>query len=422
MTSAPQANEARRAQAFLVLAMVAFMLLDLALYRNVQRTSGPLGPAAGLVLSLVVDACLPFLGRFPRTVALVACAATVVAAVGDMLALGTFTPAEQITPVTAPPCTPVIVWFLVHRLPRPKALAYVTVLAVSAIRPWVPDWETVYAGLTTTILPAVLGLYIRARRELVESLRDRAESAEREQRLLAERAKAGERQRLAGEMHDIVTHHVTEIVLAAGALKVSTADHAVQSAAEHIRDAGTRTLTELRDLIGILRHGRRHEPERSTHVTLTTSDLETLVNGAVAAGNPTTLRVTGRPGVVTPAIARAAYRVLQEALTNARKHAPGTPVEVEVAYDHHTMTVTISNTSPVITSELAASGSGMGLDGLRSRVTLLGGAFTATPDPDGGFRVAATLPASVPTETDVPMESEHRTPRGQDVPDGRHGR
>ncbi|MGN9782276.1 sensor histidine kinase [Nonomuraea sp. ZG12] len=414
MTSPPQMNEARRAQAFLVLAMVAFILLDLALYRNVQRTSGPLGPAAGLVLSLVVNACLPFLGRFPRMVALVACATTVAAAVGDTLAPGTFTPAEQATPVTAPLCTPVIVWFLVHELPRRKALAYVTVLALSAGRPWAPDWETVYAGLTTTVLPAVLALYVRARRELVRSLRDRAESAERERRLLteqaesaererhllAERARAGERQRLAGEMHDIVTHHVTEIVLAAGALKVSTADHAVRSAAEHIRDAGTRTLTELRDLIGIVRgHDQPQESKEPPDVTLTSADLDFLVDGAVAAGNPTTLRVTGRPGAVTPAIARAAYRVLQEALTNARKHAPGTRVEAELAYDHHTMTVTVSNAPPVSASELAAGGSGMGLDGLRRRVTLLGGTFAAASGPDGGFRVAATLPASVPTET-----------------------
>ncbi|PZG17360.1 sensor histidine kinase [Nonomuraea aridisoli] len=424
MTPPPQVNEARRAPAFLVLAMVAFMLLDLALYRNVQRTSGPLGPAAGLVLSLAVNACLPFLGRFPRTVALVACAATVAAADGDTLAPGTFTPVEQATPVTAPLCTPVIVWFLAHGLPRRETAAYVTVLALAAVRPWAPDWETVYAGLTTTVLPAVLGLYVRARRDLVSSLRDRAESAERERRLLAERAesaererhllaeraKAAERQRLAGEMHDIVTHHVTEIVLAAGALKVSADDPAVRSAAEHIRDAGARTLAELRDLIGILRRGHDEPREGATRVTPAVSDLHTLVDGAVAAGNPTSLRVTGRPGAVTPAIARAAYRVLQEALTNARKHAPGARVEVELAYDHHTMTVTVGNAPPVAASELAATGSGMGLDGLRRRVTLLGGAFTAAPTPDGGFRVAATLPASVPTESE------------QDVPTGRHGR
>ncbi|MEV4891133.1 ATP-binding protein [Nonomuraea sp. NPDC055795] len=421
------ADEARRAPVFLVPAMVAFMLLDLALYRYVQRTSGPLGPAAGLTLSLVVDACLPFLGRFPRTVALVACAATALAAAGDTLAAGTFTPADPATPVTAPLCTPLVVWYLAHRLPRRTTLAYVTALTLFAIRPWAAGWVTVYAGLSATVLPAVLSLYARARRDLLRSLRDRAESAERERRLLAEqarsaererhllaeRAKADERQRLAGEMHDLVTHHVTEIVLAAGALKVSAPDHAVRSAAEHIRDAGARTLTELRDLIGILRrgHDQPQEPERSAQVTLLSRDLGTLMDGAVAAGNPATLRVTGRPGALTPAIARAAYRVLQEALTNARKHAPGTRVEVELTYGHHTMTVTISNSPPTaISGELAASGSGIGLDGLRRRVTLLGGAFTAAPSPDGGFRVTATLPASVPTqsEQDVSMGPHER--------------
>ncbi|MEW9552561.1 sensor histidine kinase [Nonomuraea sp. NPDC050783] len=454
MTDPSQANEARRTQTLLVLAMVAFVLLDLALYRNVQRTSGALGPAAGLVLSLVADACLPFAGRFPRAVALVACAVTAVAAVGDTLAPGTFTPYEQATPVTAPPSTPVIVWFAVHRLPRREALAYVAVLALSAIRPWTPGWEAVYAGLTTTVLPAALGLYARARRELVSSLRDRAESAERErrllaeraesaereQRLLAERARAAERQRLAGEMHDIVTHHVTEIVLAAGALKVSTADGAVRSAAEHIREAGARTLAELRDLIGILRRGHDDPPEspespgsrEPAPVMLLPADLDALVDGAVASGNPTTLRVTGRPAAVTPAIARAAYRVLQEALTNARKHAPGARVEVELAHGPRALTVSVGNAAPEAASgpaasgpglglDLAASGSGLGLDGLRRRVTLLGGTFTAAPAPDGGFRVVATLPAAVPAT--VPVRAGQDAAVGQDVPDGqRRGR
>ncbi|MEV0614186.1 histidine kinase [Nonomuraea sp. NPDC050404] len=468
-------NEARRATAFLVLTMAAFMLLDLALYRGVQRTGGPLGPAAGLVLSLVVDACLPLLGRFPRAVALVASAATAVAAVGDTMSPGTFTPVEPVTQVTAPLCTPVIVWFLVQGLARREALAYVTVLALAATRPWTPDWETVYGGITATVLPALLGLYIRARRELVASLRDRAESAEREgcllaeraqgaererrlleqqargaereRRLLAERAKAEERQRLAGEMHDIVTHHVTEIVLAAGALKVSTGDRAVRGTAEHIRDAGARTLTELRDLIGILRNGHdpieQGPPDRpdtsrgpnrpdppdepgasgGQRVVVGAADLDALVESAVAAGNPAVLRVTGRPGAVTPAIARAAYRVLQEALTNVRKHAPATAVEIELAYEPRAMTVTITNSPPLRASELAASGSGMGLDGLRRRVTLLGGSLTATETPDGGFHVAATLPASVPTDspetTDAPETTD--TPKTTNAPETTNG-
>ncbi|WP_157253670.1 sensor histidine kinase [Nonomuraea typhae] len=420
MSTPSPADEARRAPVFLVPAMVAFMLVDLALYQYVQRTGGPLGPAAGLTLSLAVDACLPLLGRFPRTVALVACAATAMAAVGDTLTPGTFTPAEPATPVTAPLCTPLVVWCLTA-LPRRTTLAYVTVLALFAVRPWAPDWVTVYAGLTASVLPAVLGLYLRARRDLLRSLRERAESAERERRLLAEqaqsaqrerhllaeRAKADERQRLAGEMHDIVTHHVTEIVLAAGALKVSAPDQAVRSAAEHIRDVGARTLGELRDLFTVLRHDHPREPAEPARVMLTGPGLEALVDRAVAAGNPATLRVTGRPGAVTPAVARAAHRVLQEALTNARKHAPGTRVEVEVAYHGHTMTMTIANTPPVAASELAGSGSGMGLDGLRRRVTLLGGAFTAAPDTAGGFRVTATFPA--PDSDSAPASARPET-------------
>jgi signal transduction histidine kinase len=389
--------------------MAAFVLLDVAIYLNVQRTGGPLGPAAGLVLSLVVDACLTALGRFPRPVAVVATAATVVAAVGDTLVPGMFTPVDPVTPVTAPPCTPVIIWLLAHKLPRREVLAYAAVLAAAVTRPWIPSWETVYAGITAVVLPAVLGLYVRARRELVGSLRERAESTERERHLLAERAKAAERQRLAGEMHDIVTHHVTEIVLAAGALKVSTTDRAAQAAAEQIRSAGSHALTELRDLIGILRRGHTHEPSEPPHVMLTPADMSSLVNAADSAGNPTTLHVTGEPRAVTPAIARGAYRVLQEALTNAMKHAPGARVDVELAYDHGVMTVTVTNAPPPLPGDtaLAASGSGMGLDGLRRRVSLLGGSFEASPAPCGGFRVSAALPACDPIG-EAPQHNERR--------------
>ncbi|NBE95550.1 two-component sensor histidine kinase [Nonomuraea sp. KC401] len=407
----PSSSDARRVQAFLVVVMAAFALLDLALYRSVQRTSGPFGPAAGLALSLAADACLPFLVRFTRVVAMLVCAGSALAAVGDTLAPGSFTPLDPVTPTTVPLCTPAIVWFVVNRLPRREAVAYVAVLALAATRLWRPEWEIAYGGIVATVLPGALGVYARARRELLRSLRERAESTERERRLLAERAKAAERQRVAGEMHDIVTHHVTEIVLAAGALKVSAADHEVRAAAEHIRDAGSRTLTELRDLIGVLRRGHAHEPCQPARVTLDPSGLGVLVGSATSAGNPATLRVTGTPEAVTPAIARGAYRVVQEALTNARKHAPGAPVEVELAHDRDRLTVTVANAPPpagsaassaavsvAAGSGLAASGSGLGLDGLRRRVSLLGGRFAAAPEADGGFRVSATLPVSVPTD------------------------
>lgn len=413
MTTTLQPGEARRAFVFLAFAMAAFALLDVAIYFHVQRSSGPLGSAAGLVLSLVVDACLPALVRFPRAVAVVTTAATVVAAVGDTLVAGMFTPVDPMMPVTAPLCTPVIMWGLAHMLPRREVLGYVAVLAVAATRPWVPSWESVYAGITAIVLPAVLGLYVRARRELVGSLRERAESAERERHLLAERATVAERQRLAGEMHDIVTHHLTEIVLAAGALKVSTTDRAAQAAAEQIRRTGSRALTELRGLIGILRRGHDHEPEHERgeppHVLLAPADVSALVEAAVSAGNPTTLHVTGKPRVLPPATARGAYRVLQEALTNAMKHAQGARVDIELTYDHGALTVTVTNAVPPRSGDtiLAASGSGTGLDGLRRRVVLLGGSFEASPAPCGGFRVSAALPASDPTGEE-PQHHERR--------------
>ncbi len=396
MTATPPSRGSTRVTvALLIVAAVAFSALDLALYGAGHRTSGAYGPAAGLAAALLVDVCLPFVHRFPRAVAAVTIMISAVVALAGAVTPGLLSPERPLVPDTVPLCTPVIVWFLAHRLSRRGALAGTAGFAVLATHPWTPGWQAVGSGLSATVLPAALGLYARARADLVASLRERAETAERERRLLAEHAKAAERERLASEMHDIVTHHVTEIVLAAGALEVSAPDTVVRSAAEQIREAGVRTLTELRDLVGILRRGDQAPPRE-------TAEPPDLADAVRSAGEPVTLHVSGGPAGISPAIARAARRVLQESLTNARKHAPGARVEVDIGYGRDTVSVTVRNDRPARPADpsLTAGGSGLGLHGLRRRVTLLGGSFTAGPHPGGGFAVSATLPAAVPTERD----------------------
>ncbi|GAA3113928.1 sensor histidine kinase [Streptosporangium carneum] len=391
----PHRVSARVTVTLLVVAAAVFAALDLALYRAGQRTSGAYGPAAGLAAALLVDLCLPFAHRFPRAVAAVTIAVSAAVALARAVAPGLLSPQGPPLPGAVPMCTPVVVWFLAHRLSRRDALAGTAALAVLAAHPWTPGWQAVGSGLSATVLPAVLGLYVRARADLVASLRERAETAERERHLLAEHAKAAERERLAAEMHDVVTHHVTEIVLAAGALKISAPDTAVRSAAEQIREAGARTLTELRDLIGVLSRGDQAPPRQ-------TAEPADLADAVRSTGEPVALHVSGDPAGISPAVARAARRVLQESLTNARKHAPGARVEVDIGYGRDSVSVAVRNDRPARPADpsLAASGSGLGLDGLRRRVTLLGGSFTAGPHPGGGFAVSATLPAAVPTERD----------------------
>ena len=126
--------------------------------------------------------------------------------------------------------------------------------------------------------------------------------------------------------------------------------------------------------------------------------------GSVAVGVATGLSVTGDPGLVSPTVARTAFRVVQEALTNVRKHAPGSSAEVSLHYHPGGLDVAVTNTRGTRPPDpaLAGSGSGAGLSGLRQRVELVGGRLEAGPAPGGGFAVGAILPAYVPTKEGLP--------------------
>ncbi|MGW0204055.1 sensor histidine kinase, partial [Nonomuraea sp. NPDC003201] len=329
------------------------------------------GSFAELMLNLLLDASLPLVVRFPRTVGALAIAVTTVLAVGAGLAPGVMTARGD--PFVTPVAAPVVVSFLVTLLPWRQAFAYAAVLALPAIPIWSPSWVALYVALSATALPALLALYLKIRGELVRSLRKRAELADSERRLLAERAETAERQRLAADLHDIVTHHVTEIVLHADALRVTTGDDDARAAAEQIRRVGTRTLTELRDLMRVVTTGARPVPAGRPDDD-TGGDLVTL-----AAADDAALHVEGDPGTVPAVVARAVYRVVQESLTNARKHAPGAPVTVNVVYPGDRADVEVRNAAPRRSADpaLTSAGSGMGLTGLNRRVTLLGGSFSA---------------------------------------------
>ncbi|WP_087095862.1 sensor histidine kinase [Nocardiopsis sp. JB363] len=171
----------------------------------------------------------------------------------------------------------------------------------------------------------VSALYLSTHRRLVEALGERAERAENEQHLRTERARAEERARLANEMHDIVTHRVSLIVLQAGALRVTATDDAVRSAAEEMRGTGYRALGELRDLTGVLSQGHGLEP-------LTDPDPRALVEDTRRTGTPVELETKGDPSSASPLVAATLYRLLQESLTNAHKHAPGSRVSIQLSY------------------------------------------------------------------------------------------
>jgi len=270
--------------------------------------------------------------------------------------------------------------------------ALVAVLTVLSTRPWEPDLGFVINGLLHSAVAPLAGLYLAARRRLVLVLRERAERAEREQLLLAEHARAAERSRLAAEIHDLVAHRVTLVVLRAGALQVNAPDTATREAAEELRVHGCRALDELRELVGVL---RRDGTAPAALDERPAPALAELADEAVRAGQPVRLVEHGDASQLSPVVGRTAYRVVQEALTNARKHAWGAPTRVDVDYGRdqvriaaHTGAAGRGGAGP-----LPRTGGGTGLTGLRERVELIGGSLTAGPAPGGGFQVETVLPA-----------------------------
>ncbi|WP_043270495.1 histidine kinase [Streptomyces sp. CT34] len=249
--------------------------------------------------------------------------------------------------------------------------------------------------------PIALGLLVHTRRELASRIEELTRSMRREDRLLAERVKATERARLAREMHDVVAHQVSLISLQAGAVQVSTADEAARTGARTIRELAIRTLEELRHMVGVLRaaggdaqEARELAPQPDLDELprlIELSALDVTYEGGAVAG-------AGRPsGAGT--VERAAYRTVQEALTNVRKHAPGARVRVRIDAVEPAegaaagLLVEIRNGPPDASATAPAlPGGGHGLVGLRERAQSLGGTLEARPTSDGGFVVRAEFP------------------------------
>jgi signal transduction histidine kinase len=255
-------------------------------------------------------------------------------------------------------------------------------------------------------------------------LGDRSRLADRvAEQQAAERAAAtttavrSERLRIARELHDIVAHAVSVMVLqAAGARAVLTSDpQRADAALDTVQDVGRQSMNELRRLLGLLRSA-------SADLDVPTSDqqpdldgVDTLLTNAVAAGLIVDKQVWGTPGPLDPSVSLAAYRIVQEALTNALKHAgPGTPAQVVLRWEPDQVTVTVQNDAPPPGSRHAGPtplSTGHGLLGLRERVQTAGGSLHVGPTPTG-FVVQAVLPTAVPLAAVAPMSAAPATITG----------
>ncbi|MFD3666079.1 sensor histidine kinase [Streptomyces sp. NPDC058659] len=235
------------------------------------------------------------------------------------------------------------------------------------------------------------------------------QETEANRRLLADRAVAEERRRIARELHDIVAHRITIMQLMAGGARANL-DHdpgVVRDALVTLEESGRLALREMRQLLDVLRtdedtatdrHGAPEAPQPGL------ADLDRLIKEARQAGQPTELTVDGEPGRLPPVVGLTLYRVVQEALTNARKHAgPNVPVEVRLTWLPERVRVSVTDQGAMDAAASAPDirqGAGYGLVGMRERVALHGGALAAGPAPEAGFRVVASLPLDAPTGED----------------------
>ncbi|MCP2250706.1 sensor histidine kinase [Lentzea aerocolonigenes] len=263
-----------------------------------------------------------------------------------------------------------------------------------------PLWQNLVGGFAGTaffvLFPAVSGMLLGRRRPVVRLLQERNEYLERARALTAASARSEERAHIAGEMHDMLGHRLSLISIHAGALELATARKAPQlhEQAELIRTTSSLAMAELREILGVLR--TNPEPESLDEDTGTRSDIAALVKSSSASLDWSGDDMHG----ADPRTRRAVHRVVREALTNVRKHAPHARTRVQVSVQGGRARIQVVN-GP--SSGPPARGARRGLIGLEERVGLLGGSFSAGQPVEGGFRVAADVPLhpSVQAATEV---------------------
>ncbi|WP_037772692.1 sensor histidine kinase [Streptomyces sclerotialus] len=255
------------------------------------------------------------------------------------------------------------------------------------------------------VLSGVVLLVAGALRERGDARRELAEQATISEAERARRTLLEERTRIARELHDVVAHHMSVITVQADSAPYRLQGLPPEAAEEFgtIASTARESLAEMRRLLGVLRseESERHGgPEKTPQPGL--DQLSRLVEGTVRAGVPVKSALSRALGELPPAVDLSAYRIVQEALANVVRHAPGARTRVSVTPDRTGLTVLVVNGPPPRSAApLETTGTGHGLVGMRERVRLLGGTLDTGPLPDGGYRVAARLPlAEPPTEKD----------------------
>lgn len=298
---------------------------------------------------------------------------------------------------------------------NPREIAFVALIALVAQAmaenllsttdptPW---WAVLLVWLGMYTILILSGLYIGGRRELLAMLREQAAGSLREQAALLDGARANERTRIAREMHDVLAHRLSLVALHAGALEYRSdlGPERTAQAAGVIRDNAHLALEELREVLGLLREETDSRGPEATRPQPSLAGLGSLITEMQGTGTQVRLslppELESNPQLVPDSIGRHLYRIIQEGLTNARRHAPGAPVTVTVGgREGRRISVSIENPIPdpataagVITRSNDVPASGLGLAGLSERANLAGGSLDAGPDGLGRFVLEAWLP------------------------------
>jgi signal transduction histidine kinase len=367
--------------------LVSALLLGLvALLETVVYTGGPATSDGSTALLLNLLATVPLALRrrhLPATAAIVT-TATVLLLGGDLR--------WTVSGIAAQLW---VCYLLAARYPRRVSLLLCLPFLLNALSPFGGQHGVTSAVVLLVLVVVSLALG-DARRLRGQAIAERDQSrravaeAKRDQAALAERA------RIARELHDVVAHHVSMIAIQADTARLATPGMPEQGR-ERLEIIGTTardTMTELRRLLGVLRsdgdddHG---DPGDSRSPQPGLDRLDELVAGARAAGTPVRLVLAGQVGRLPPGVDLTAYRIVQEALTNARRHAPGAEVEIELRYTPDTLHLRVRDNGPGPPGP-AAESVGHGLLGMRERVAMVGGSLRTGAANGGGFVVEADLP------------------------------
>ena len=262
---------------------------------------------------------------------------------------------------------------------------------VNAIEPLGGDAPGFPGVLLLALVIAALALG-ESQRERGEAVAERDESRRAMAQSLQQQAEMTERARIARELHDVVAHHVTAIAVQAETARLTTEGMPEEGKVqlEAIGDTARDALGEMRRVLGVLRSDEGTEADRAPQPGL--ARMDELVDTARATGTNVRLTQSGTPVQLPQGVDLCAYRILQEALTNARRHAPGATVDVEIEFSDDTLRLRVRDDGPGPTAEQV---DGHGLLGMRERAIMVGGTLTVGPADGGGFEVSAELPIPV---------------------------